>query len=373
MIGEFVMEQKMKNYIIKAIDGNDKAFQKIYERYYKQSYYFALKITGNPADAADSVQDAFVQIKNSLKDLRNPEYFNAWLNKIVFTKCTKLFAKNKYAAMDPELMRQLPNQQEERIEFDPKRYSRYQSDKEVLMAMIDELHPQHKEAVLLYYFEDLPVKEIADILEIPEGTVKSRIKIARDTLKKKLELYHKLEGEKITFNEAAFHALIISALQADFLIAAKGFMVPVISSFLIPKHGFSQLSNMLNAAAVTVTAGTVIAGGIMAYNTLSNDKPIEQPIIERPLVHEAIRLEKKAFPSTSYENETDGRKIDSALEAYFICRGWAYDGSEMKDKTIEEINQIKPVYESIKQFQGTYYEMLKHDDWISSYEQLLGK
>lgn len=362
------MKAEMKKVIQKAANGDEKAFLKLYDRYYKQFYYLAMKITKNANDAADVAQDTFMQIHVSLKDLRNIDYFNAWASRIVFTKCTKLFAKNKTTSLDPEIIKTIPNQKELRIDFNPESKLHFKNDKEVLMHFIDELSIPQKEAILLLYFEQLSCEEAASVLDIPEGTVKSRAKLARDILRKKIELYQRQEGKKLDFKLDAFELFITSCLAEEFVAVSTSIMIPAATGFVIPKSNLSHWTSITKGLSAVGVSGAVALGGAVMIDKASN--PIT-PMQITPLQHRSFVNEKVKFSALIIQREHDGgiEKIQNAFDAYYTLKAWAYDEEILSGKKQDEILKYKVVYDELKHVEGVYWEMLKHDGWNEIFEK----
>ena len=130
----------------------DKEFfiQKINENRLKM-YKTAIAILKDEDDANDAIQEALYSAYKNYYSLREKSYFTTWIIKILINKCCNIINKNK-KIIDKEL----------------------------------------KEIVVLYYYDDFSVADIANVLEIPQGTVKSRLSRAREQIK---EIIKKEEGE----------------------------------------------------------------------------------------------------------------------------------------------------------------------------------
>lgn len=130
-----------------------------------------MSILKNDDDTCDAIQETLVSAYKNLKSLREPQYFSSWILKILINKCYDIIRKNKKVKYLNEKM-----QIEEEAYYDI--YSN-ESELENVLTQLDE---KLKLVVVLYYYDDLPVAEISKILNIPEGTVKSRLSRARDKI-----------------------------------------------------------------------------------------------------------------------------------------------------------------------------------------------
>ena len=105
--------------------------------------------------------------------LKNEEFFKTWLTRILINECYKIYNQNKKIVY-------LENVNQEKLT-----YNDQYVDHEI-RNLVKNLDKDLKQIVILYYFEDFSVKEIAKIIQKPEGTVKSRLSRARKELEKKL-------------------------------------------------------------------------------------------------------------------------------------------------------------------------------------------
>lgn len=140
-------------------------------------YRLAFRLTGNQADAEDVAQQTFLQAQQNLHQLRTPENPVPWLCAIARSCWMKSHRRRRpVSAAAIELNVDEVPQPLEEDEFD---YERLQS-------ALDELPPEYKLVVTMFYFEEASYKDIAEQLEIPIGTVMSRLARAKGQLRKRL-------------------------------------------------------------------------------------------------------------------------------------------------------------------------------------------
>ncbi|MGL4911585.1 MAG: sigma-70 family RNA polymerase sigma factor [Romboutsia sp.] len=153
----------------KAKKDNKLAFSTLIKHYESDLYRVAIAITKDEDDALDCIQETIVQVYISIRNLKNNEYFKTWLIKILINKCNELIKKNKRIL---ELKKaDIQNLYEpEKQDLDIK-------------ESIDRLDDELKILLILYYYQDMSVKDISESLEIPKGTVKSRLSRARSKLR----------------------------------------------------------------------------------------------------------------------------------------------------------------------------------------------
>lgn len=133
----------------------------------------ATRLLGNRDEAQDAVQDAWIEIFRNLSHLRSDAAFPVWATRIVTRRCARIISGNVRtreiaAALVPVT---------ETETADPT------DDLQVLRAAIATLPPDQAATVALFYLEDMSLAEVAVALDVPVGTVKSRLSLARKRLK----------------------------------------------------------------------------------------------------------------------------------------------------------------------------------------------
>lgn len=172
--------------------GNPKAFTELYERYNKRIYYFFLRMLGSDAELAnDFLQDLFLKIIQKPELYKPTHKFSGWLFSIAHNMC-----KNEYRSREVR--------KNFKTEGNPDQYinPNFQEDsinKESLIAEVfnelELLDESQRSILILKYKENFSLKEISDILELPVGTIKSRLHYARQELSKRVKQKETFNGE----------------------------------------------------------------------------------------------------------------------------------------------------------------------------------
>lgn len=144
-------------------------------------YKVAIAILKNDDDACDAIQEALLSSYKNLDSLKNKNYFLTWLTRILINKCYEIINKNK----------RNNNITEFTTENDLKYYDTYKIESRV-ESTLNKIDSDLREIVILYYYNQYTVQEIADILGIHLGTVKSRLFRARKQIG---EIIKEEEGE----------------------------------------------------------------------------------------------------------------------------------------------------------------------------------
>lgn len=173
--------EKTAQWVRALQDGDDAAFDLIFAAYQKQAVRTAFLITGDAALAEDAAQDAFVSCLLHIQKLREPQRFRAWFFRIL-TRCAWSAAGKKPLATDWE---------ETAERSLPPAFDQYPSERkaayEALYRALDGLGQKQRTTVILYYFNDFSIREIAEATGSLEATVKTRLFAAKRRLRQALE------------------------------------------------------------------------------------------------------------------------------------------------------------------------------------------
>ena len=176
--------------ISRALSGDQKAYRELTERHQTSVFHIAFKIVHDREVAADLVQDTFMKAFASLASYRSEYRFSTWLYKIAANCSIDYLRKKriKVLSLDREL-----ETKDGKVEFEIPDYSfhpgRDLEAKEQRFSIneaIESLPSKYREVIVYRHKDDKSYEEIADLLDIPIGTVKARIFRARELLKKKL-------------------------------------------------------------------------------------------------------------------------------------------------------------------------------------------
>ena len=176
--------------IEKVRQGDTQAFEVLVERYQTKVYNLALRMCGNEDDAFDLAQDAFIRAWKSLGSFQFESAFSTWLFRLTSNLCLDyLRAKKRRAAVSLTMS----GEEDEQAQLDvpdpamtPEEAVLASEDKAILMEAINSLSADYRQIITLRAINDLSYAEIAKVLQIQEGTVKSRLSRARAELKNKL-------------------------------------------------------------------------------------------------------------------------------------------------------------------------------------------
>jgi RNA polymerase sigma-70 factor, ECF subfamily len=162
-------------------DKDPMGFEFLVEQYKREAYYHALSFTNNKEDAADACQDAFRKAFAAMPRLESLDNFYPWFYRILKNHCINLTARKRtaqnyrQATIDGKVLQPESTVPSEELIMKERRAS--------ITKVIETLKPDFKEILTLKYFGDKSYDEMAELLEIPRGTVMSRLFHARSAFR----------------------------------------------------------------------------------------------------------------------------------------------------------------------------------------------
>lgn len=173
------MESRMKN---KSIDsdislakrGDKEAYVRLMRENKASMYRVAKSILIIEEDVEDAVSEAVLKGYTGINKLRKDDYFKTWIIRILINECNLIYKKRKKEVFLEKAHIETLTEEENKKDFD-------------LYEAVNLLDEDLRITTLLFYFEDMKYKDIAEILKIREGTVKSRLSRAKEKLYKLLE------------------------------------------------------------------------------------------------------------------------------------------------------------------------------------------
>ncbi len=165
----------------KLLSRDIKALEELFNMFYESVYKSAFFITRDKMMAEDVTQDTFIQAYEKIEQLRNASRVEFWLIRIAMNKARDQLRKNKRQISVAETQEQACS-----LKNEPDSKLIDQEDEQIINNAIDHLKQEYQEVLYLKYYRDFTTKQIAEILLIPEGTVKTRLRKARGLLKNAL-------------------------------------------------------------------------------------------------------------------------------------------------------------------------------------------
>ncbi|MCK4765757.1 MAG: RNA polymerase sigma factor [Candidatus Aminicenantes bacterium] len=181
--------------IVRLKQKDSEAWNKMIERYSKKVFNFALNFAGNREDASDITQDIFLKVYNNIDKFKEDGNFDSWLSRLSKNYCIDFWRKNKRSKDKLELDENVRTPAVHDEQQSPEDSLIKENEIKYLRGKLLLLTPDLRTLIIMRDIQDYSYREIADNLEIPLGTAKSRINRARAKLAKIVLNESKLKGK----------------------------------------------------------------------------------------------------------------------------------------------------------------------------------
>ena len=267
----------IKELVLSAKNGNKKAFDKLYKLTSNDVWFTCVSLLKDEENAKDIMQETYITAFLKLDTLKDEEKFCGWLTAIATNKSkNKLKGKVEYQ-IDDEVL--IAKTETDELMLPEEYITKTEKRKVLLQIMEDTLSFNQYQTVLMFYFDEMSIAEIAQALEISEGTVKSRLNSSRAKMKTAIEDYEKKSGDKL------HGVVVVPFFTTIFKEEAKSLAVPNITIKLpngqtlatsatkgIATGAKSTVSSIVKATAtatvktkvIAVVCGATILAGISA-------------------------------------------------------------------------------------------------------------
>lgn len=190
------MEKELIEKLIKkTIDGDERAFRELYDNYKSKVFKTAYLMIRDEKIAEDIVKEVFITVYKKAYKLKRTEAFESWLYKITVNNCNEYFRRNSKALVtEEEDMSQLYDRD---IYVQPEEMLLTEERNQQLDRIINSLSEKLKTCIILFYYNNMTIRQIADIQACSEGTVKSRLFKAKKAIEKKMKTELVKEGAYI--------------------------------------------------------------------------------------------------------------------------------------------------------------------------------
>ena len=318
----------IKELVLSAKNGNKKAFDKLYKLTSNDVWFTCVSLLKDEENAKDIMQETYITAFLKLDTLKDEEKFCGWLTTIATNKSkNKLKGKVEYQ-IDDEVLIAKTETDELML---PEEYINKAEKRKVLLQIIeDTLSFNQYQVVLMFYFNELSIAEIAQALEISEGTVKSRLNSSRAKMKTAIEDYENKSGDKL------HGVVVVPFFTTIFKEEAKSLAVPNITIKLpngqtlatSATKGFatgakSTVSSIVKATAtatvktkvIAVVCGATILAGISAVGISilagcnAEKEPTEPSVISSTVQTSTVQTS-TVSSEVSKAIEDNGLKID---------------------------------------------------------------
>ena len=241
--------------IRRCLSGEQQAQEELVLAAQNRVYYHCKKMLKHEEDALDATQEILISMLTRLDRLQDPEAFWGWLSAMTANHCRNVLTRGRRESQIPEddegnsLLDTFENLDEQAV---PDKSLDNDETRRMIAELVDQLPPPQRQCVLMFYYEEMSVKDIAAALETSEGTVKSRLNYARKAIKAGVDAYA-AQGIKL-YSAVPF---LVYFLQKDALSGG-------LSASAAEALAHTVLAGAAGTAAVETAAAGTAAGGAAA-------------------------------------------------------------------------------------------------------------
>ena len=310
--------------------GDNKSFEKLYKLTEREVWFTCISFLKNETTAQDIMQETYITAFLKIQSLEKSSQIRSWLNRIAVNKCKNYLKGKGEIQLDDEIFE---NQAivDERISI-PEEYISDKAKREIILSIMQEvLSDVQYQTVVMHYFNEMTVDEIAEVFECSRGTVLSRLNYSRAKMKTAIEDYENKSGDKL-------HGVVVPFFTTIFKEEAKSLAVPNITIKLpngqtlatSATKGFatgakSTVSSIVKATAtatvktkvIAVVCGATILAGISAVGISilagcnAEKEPTEPSVISSTVQTSTVSSEvSKAIEDNGLKIDKDGNITD---------------------------------------------------------------
>ena len=244
-----------------AQTGDNKAIETLFKEFNQQVFYSVLLTVKNEETAKDITQETFITVIKKINELENPEAFPGWVKKVAHSKCSDYYKKKEVihetpASPDGENDFDIfGNIEDDDGDFIPDNALDKDDLKRIILDILNSLPDEQRAAIFMRYYEEMSVKEIAEIQGVSEGTVMSRLNYGRKAIAKAIEEYEKE-------NDIKLHAIpIIPFFGWLFKDGSEGIKPNIFGNMATEITKATGIALSTSSAA---SSGAAVADGVVA-------------------------------------------------------------------------------------------------------------
>nr|WP_182422940.1 sigma-70 family RNA polymerase sigma factor [Ruminococcus sp. AF16-40] len=309
--------------------GDNKSFEKLYKLTEREVWFTCISFLKNETTAQDIMQETYITAFLKIQSLEKSSQIRSWLNRIAVNKCKNYLKGKGEIQLDDEIFE---NQAivDERISI-PEEYISDKAKREIILSIMQEvLSDVQYQTVVMHYFNEMTVDEIAEVFECSRGTVLSRLNYSRAKMKTAIEDYENKSGDRL-------HGVVfVPFFTTIFREQAKSLSVPSITIKLpngqtlatsatkgIATGAKSTVSSIVKATATatvktkviavvcgaTILAGTSAVGISILAGRNAEKEPTEPSVISSTVQTSTVQTS-TVSSEVSKAIEDNGLKVD---------------------------------------------------------------
>lgn len=273
------MEQNQINeYVSRAKNGDQDAFTDLYNASYKMIYLTCIGHLKNQESAEDATQDTFILIYNNINSLMDNNTFFGWAKTIAVRVCLqKIRSMHGDISYDEAVDNGINVEGDASLEDLPDSMIMEDEKRKIILDILKaELSEVQYQTVFMFYYDNMPIEQIADIMLCPIGTVKTRLKASRAKIRTGIEAYEQKHGDKLCAI-GTFPALgmLFNWQSVSTPVAIKGFGLALSSAV---SSGAAHAASAATSGAVQAASSSASATPLNSVGATGLTQPASAPV-----------------------------------------------------------------------------------------------
>ena len=313
----------LKFLIEKVKQGDTEAFEQFYAETYKTAYFHVKRVIADEDEALDALQETYIQVYKSINKLENTVAVKAWIGSIATHMALNKIRKKRPVLFKDEATEMIEQVVDEDFETQPEKVVERDGKAKDIMEIIEKLPEVQKITLILYYYDEKTVLEIAQIMECSEGTVKSRLNYARKFIKVEVENQAK-KGNKLYSVSAPLIVFAVSQMYETCEAYASSMILGnVMEALNLATTVTSQTAgvgatkatmSVISAKSITIAVASVVAVGVIGVS-INNNKAKE--VVPTSISQNSTNLADNIAVSTNKEVENEFGITKEMAKSYY--------------------------------------------------------
>ncbi|MFV0395068.1 MAG: RNA polymerase sigma factor [Coprobacillaceae bacterium] len=299
--------------ILNAMKGDAEAFTEIYYAYNQRVFFVALQYFRNEDTAKDIVQEVFIKVYKQIHKLKIPKALTSWIHVITYRECQNYNRKKMivFNLDEDEDFDKFPDLKA----VNAMEVFENQRIKDAVVESLDTMKKELRTVAILRFFEELSIQEISKILEIPEGTTKSRISRVRKLLSNDLEEKGFRKNLRVTAVSPIFLHEIYSMLCSQHTMSeavTDNILSIVLKGGGVAASGISLLTKWVLGGLIS----TAIMGGVYIININTESEPVDikEEVIPSEVIEEETNEENSKIVNLTYDTQWQQTAVQLDIE-----------------------------------------------------------
>lgn len=279
-----------KKLIQETLSGNEESFNMLAASVQPVSKFYALSIAKDDYIASEAAQLSIIKMYQSLADLKDLDYFEGWYKRIVRNTTLDLLKKenreiNFSAFNENEDDNFEYSIADEKIDYQPELKFAQSEKEKMILDIVSALPDNQRTPIMMYFYEDMKIRDIAQELDVPESTIKTRLTAGKKSIRARVEQIQHRDGIKLyNVSPLGFFIWLIKGNSSQLIATGVSATALAGAAAAATSARGTFLSTLWKSVIFRIIAGTTAlsltaTGTYMAVRAFI-DRKIEEPLIE---------------------------------------------------------------------------------------------